>query len=367
MAFLEGIAGFGIPTMLAAPLMLSAGYRPATAIVLPLAANTTAVTFGALGIPLKVGFDIYTSGEVVMHVLMLNLLPVLALPFLLAWLYGRTEKVAVDWRAEVRMLAGAGTCFAMPYFVTGLFSIEFPSVAAGSVGLVLFMVLFVKADGETGPGFWVKAFWPYAVFVGLLIVFKQLAIGYHIDFGEGLRHLQLFQPGLIFVIAVGIYLAAGHFRDRRSSLAEPLRVTLKSIRVPMITILMLVCYTQLVRGSLAALVTGGMAFMPGWVQVLMLPVAGVSGSFITGSATMSNLLLAGVAAMPAIGGTAIAIAMLHTGSALGNAISLQNIVMIRSVVPAEESDGRIIATNLVPVAVYLLLVAIGYLVMQLIF
>ncbi|TVQ11854.1 MAG: L-lactate permease [Balneolaceae bacterium] len=364
-SFLEGIAGFGIPTMLAAPLMLSAGYRPATAILLPLAANTTAVTFGALGIPLKVGFEIYESGEVVRQVLLLNLLPALILPFLLAALYARTEKVRIDWRAEARMLAGAGTSFALPYYVTGLYSIEFPSVAAGSVGLVLFMVMFAKVRGSIGPAFWWKAFWPYMVFVLMLAVIKPLAAGYSIDFGEGLRRFQVFQPGIIFLFAVGAYLGAGRFRDRRSSLITPLRDTLTSMKLPMITILMLVCYTQLVRGSLAGMVSGGMDIMPAWLQMLMLPVAGVSGSFITGSATMSNLLLAGIVQMPAIGGTAVAIALLHTGSALGNAISLQNIVMIRSVVPSEESDRRIIVTNMVPVGVYIVVVAGVYVAIKL--
>ncbi|MCA1803686.1 MAG: L-lactate permease [Rhodothermaceae bacterium] len=317
-----------------------------------------------MGIPLKIGFEIYQSGETVTQVLMLNLLPVLVLPFLLALLYERTEGVKIDWRSELRMLTGAGACFALPYFVTGLFSIEFPSVAAGSVGLVLFMVMFAKVQGRIGPAFWWKAFWPYLVFVLMLAVIKPLVAGYSIHFGEGLRPLQAFQPGIIFLFAVGVYLAAGRYRDRSSSIMSPLRDTLASMKLPMLTILLLVCYTQLVRGSLAGMVSSGMGIMPIWLQMVMLPVAGVSGSFITGSATMSNLLMAGIVQMPAIGGTAVAIALLHTGSALGNAISLQNIVMIRSVVPSKESDGWIIATNMLPVGVYIVIVAVGYLVLS---
>ena len=36
------------------------------------------------------------------------------------------------------------------------------------------------------------------------------------------------------------------------------------------------------------------------------------------------------------------------------------------VMPSKESDGRIIATNLVPVAVYVVLVAAGYMALKLI-
>lgn len=36
-SFMEGIAGFGIPAMLIAPLMMAVGYRPLTSVVLPLA------------------------------------------------------------------------------------------------------------------------------------------------------------------------------------------------------------------------------------------------------------------------------------------------------------------------------------------
>lgn len=60
-SFMEGIAGFGIPAMLIAPLLMTLGFKPLTSIVLPLAANTIAVTFGALGTPLKIGFGFFAK------------------------------------------------------------------------------------------------------------------------------------------------------------------------------------------------------------------------------------------------------------------------------------------------------------------
>ena len=84
---MEGIAGFGIPAMLIAPLLITLDFKPITSIVLPLAANTTAVTFGALGTPFKVGLGIYESEPTVLFTVLLNSLPALSLPFILAFLY----------------------------------------------------------------------------------------------------------------------------------------------------------------------------------------------------------------------------------------------------------------------------------------
>src|SRR3989338_393372 len=53
-AFLEGISGFGSPAALAAPLMVGIGFPPLAAIVLALVANSTPVSFGALGTPVLI-------------------------------------------------------------------------------------------------------------------------------------------------------------------------------------------------------------------------------------------------------------------------------------------------------------------------
>jgi lactate permease len=56
-AFLEGAAGFGAPAAVVAPLMLSLGFAPITAATLPLIGDSAAVAFGAVGTPIRIGFQ----------------------------------------------------------------------------------------------------------------------------------------------------------------------------------------------------------------------------------------------------------------------------------------------------------------------
>ena len=98
--------------------------------------------------------------------------------------------------------------------------------------------------------------------------------------------------------------------------------------------------------------------LPKSIQLLATPIMGIAGSFITGSATMSNLLLSGGVRSSTISESylSLLLALLHTGSALGNAISFQNIVMVKSVINKPISEIEILRYNLFVVGFYWALV-----------
>ncbi|MFW5807823.1 MAG: L-lactate permease, partial [Spirochaetota bacterium] len=54
--FLEGAAGFGTPAAVAAPLLVGMGFPPLIAAAATLMADSTPVTFGAVGVPIWGGF-----------------------------------------------------------------------------------------------------------------------------------------------------------------------------------------------------------------------------------------------------------------------------------------------------------------------
>jgi lactate permease len=356
--FFEGIAGFGIPAMLIAPLLVRMGISTFSAIVLSLSANIIAVTFGALGTPFKLALNIYSPNETTYWVLLFNVLPALLLPFLVAFLANKTEKITFSWKKEWKLLLGAGACFAIPYFLMGLYSVEFPSVLGGGLGLILFVLFFVK-DERLSFQFWLQAFYPYLLLVVLLLAARYLLADYHITFQEGVRALPIYQPGLFFLLVAGIYVALKGNQKPSSALSSIVSRTVRSIWIPLITILLLVSYTQLVRTELALLVSQGITLLPATLQKLSVPLAGISGSFITGSSTMSNLLMMNIAYKSTVLTTPVALALLHTGSTLGNVISLQNIVMVKSALDAQNSESEIIPYGLITVGIYFGLVLLS--------
>ncbi|RYA82904.1 L-lactate permease, partial [Enterobacter cloacae complex sp. 4DZ1-17B1] len=56
-AFIEGAAGFGTPAAIGAPLLVALGFPPLAAVVVALVADSSPVSFGAVGTPILVGVD----------------------------------------------------------------------------------------------------------------------------------------------------------------------------------------------------------------------------------------------------------------------------------------------------------------------
>src|SRR3989344_413719 len=54
-SLIEGVAGFGTPAAIVAPLLVSLGFTPLLSVVLALISNSTAVSFGAAGTPILLG------------------------------------------------------------------------------------------------------------------------------------------------------------------------------------------------------------------------------------------------------------------------------------------------------------------------
>jgi len=361
-SFMEGIAGFGIPALLIAPLMLTVGFKPVTAIVLPLAANTTAVLFGALGTPLRIGLEINEPGEVVFKTIILNALPALVIPFMLTYLLSKTEQLKISWKKEWKMLLGAGVFFYVPFALTAMFTIEFPSVVAGIAGLLLFVFAFIPTNEKIAGRIWWNTFSPYLFFIVLLLIWKFASQNVHFSLSTDIKDVSFYQPGIVFIIAsIGVLfvLNKGHFGKHFLSL---IKVSLQKIWLPAITILLLISFTQLISKSLSEHISSSTASMNQSWQMVFQPIIGISGSFITGSATMGNLLFAGSLSTVALAQQSLFTALLNTGGAIGNAISLQNIVMVKSVIPDNISEASVLKFNLPIVGIYVVLIVVSALI-----
>ncbi|MDR7130632.1 L-lactate permease [Algoriphagus sp. 4150] len=365
-SFMEGIAGFGIPAMLIAPLMLAVGYKPLTSVVLPLAADTTAVTFGALGTPVKVGLEIYSNSPEVDYTVIMNVLPALAVPLGLAWLYSKTEEEKVNWKVEWKMLLSAGICFVVPYGIVGQFSVEYPSVVAGLMGMIPFVWLSVSKKERPPTRVWLMTFYPYLLFVGMLIALKYLLGGVEFSLGEDFKAISLYQPGLVFIAAAILYLRITSQPDLFAYTLKQAKSTLSRLVLPIFTILFLVFFAQLLRQNLAMLAGQVFAGASGVASLGFVSLAGILGTFVTGSATMSVLLFNSsvMALFPPGDPLYLRLALLLTGAAIGNAISFQNIVMVQSVVAQPVSISKILSNNLKFVLLYILVVFIQGLVIS---
>jgi len=158
-AFLEGAAGFGTPAAIAAPLLLGMGFPPLAAVLVALIANSTPVTFGAVGTPIIVGMEAALNAPVVAeylpeglaladyvrqvgvaaaipHAIIGTLVPLLMICMLTAF-FGEGKNRSFKKGLEIWPFAiFAGLAFTIPYVLVAiLLGPEFPSLIGALIGL----------------------------------------------------------------------------------------------------------------------------------------------------------------------------------------------------------------------------------------
>lgn len=159
-SFIEGAAGFGTPAAIAAPLLVALGFPAATAVMLGMMVQSTAVTFGAVGTPVLVGIQGGLGGEAFSATLAaagLDMMEYLRLVTAKAVLLHATAGVLMptwmvvmmtrfygenrSWTEGLKVLPFTlfgGLAFTVPYVLFGTFlGPEFPSLLGAPVGLAI--------------------------------------------------------------------------------------------------------------------------------------------------------------------------------------------------------------------------------------
>ena len=134
-AILEGAAGFGTPVAICAALLVGLGFRPFSAAVLCLIANTAPVAWGSIGTPLRMLEKV--SGLPIADLSAMNarILPITSV-IVPIWLV----RSMVPWRETVEVLPAALVCgvsFAATQFLWGNFiDVGLVDIVAGIVSLI---------------------------------------------------------------------------------------------------------------------------------------------------------------------------------------------------------------------------------------
>lgn len=156
-AFIEGVAGFGTPAALAAPLLVGLGFPPLAAAVVALIMNSTPVAFGAVGVPFLAAVEtvsrsvIMAGGDLALfqgrlalyvgliHGIIGTFVPLLGVAVITLG-FGRERSVKKVVEAAPFALLG-GLAFTLPYFFSAIFiTPELPSIIGGLVGLGVLVV-----------------------------------------------------------------------------------------------------------------------------------------------------------------------------------------------------------------------------------
>ncbi|ASF38523.1 lactate permease [Halobacillus halophilus] len=426
-SFLEGAAGFGTPAAIAAPLLLTLGFPPLAAVAVSLIADSSAVSFGAVGTPLIVGVDQglkqgdavaeqvqaslgnqplegfiqeVAQTAVLMDLFIGSFIP-LILVIILTKLFGENRSFR-EGLAIWKFAIFAGLSFTIPAFMVATFlGPEFPSIIGGLVGLTIVVPAAKKGfllpkepwtfKGEvplsesaapnkrTMPLY--KAWLPYVAVAVLLVLtrvnvlpFKAWLTAVEVKWenilGTNLSTAfePLYLPGTVFVIAV--LLTIFYHRMSKEAVKKTVQVSASSMVGTIIALLTAVPMVRIFINSgvneagllsmpmeLANLVAEGV----GGAWPLVAPIIGALGSFISGSATFSNMMFSlfqfSVADQIGASGQQV-VALQVIGSNAGNMICVVNVVAAASVVGLVGKEGAIIRITLIPMLFYVAMAGI---------
>ncbi len=423
-AFIEGAAGFGTPAALAGPLLVGLGFPPLAAAMVALIFNSVPVPYGAVGTPILGGAmktldglvpdnEIFTA-LLTKWVAIPNAIVGIFVPLLgiciMTKFFGK-ERSIKQGLAVAPFALFAGLAFTIPYvIIASTLGPELPSLLGAFIGLGIVVYAAKKGflvpkktwdfppksewaanwkskddTGDTGEAKMslIKAWMPYVLIAVILVVTRIPSLGlkgflasqkisFPTIFGlEGLKYVLkwVYLPGTIPFILVAIITNFMHRMDKQQVLKSWTQ-TFKQISGAAIALIAGVAMVQLMLKSgtndagLDSMLTEmarAIADFSGDAYPIISPVIGVLGAFMSGSATVSNLLFASLqyetATMLELPQVLI-VSMQTIGAAFGNMICVNNVVAVCATVGCIGAEGTIIRRNSIPAFVYYLAIVI---------
>jgi lactate permease len=360
--FMEGAAGFGTPVALAAPLLVGLGFAPVRAVVLALLGHAAGVSFGAVGTPALAQIELLglPGSQLAALTIMVHALP---LCLLALWVM-RLATDAPLTRRHAGIALFAALCFLLPaLMLAGLAGPEVPTLGGALIGGAIFAgVMRSRHLPATIEGKWrFSDLVPYLLIVLLVLLTRlvppvqvalsSLWLGWEWSGFSG-GFAPLYHPGTL--LAAGLVIGA-LLTGRGALLGPATGAALRRLASVALALLVMLALARLmVHGGLIAQLAGAAAQV-GALWPLLSPFVGVLGTFVSGSATASNVLFTDFQAATARAldlPVALMAAAQGVGAAIGNAIAPHNIIAGAATVGLSGRDGEVLARTLIPVLTY---------------
>lgn len=231
-----------------------------------------------------------------------------------------------------------------------------------------------------------KAFTPYIIIIAILVatrVCQNVGMGWAsamkaftigtgksgVILGLNWNWAILWNPGVIFIIVALLTIVIQGMKG--SEVSGAWKDTGKQVSGAAIALLFGVAMVNIFRytnvssdvmdGSMLLIMARGLAALAGKAYVIVAPLIGVLGAFMSGSNTVSNTLFsslqfetATILAMPQV----FIVALQNNGGAIGNMVCVNNVVSACATSGTIGNEGKIIRTNIVPCIIYCAIVVI---------
>ena len=385
--FMQGIAGFGVPVAVVAPLLVIMGFRPSKAAAIVLVGHAWAVTFGSLGssyytIQLVTEIDGKVLGP---HMAAVFALPTILTGFAVAHLQGGVASVR---RGTPAILVMGGAMAIGVWAMALIGSAQIAAIVPGLIGCGVGWLVFrtpllarrpqpVVASPEsyhgephrdTGPGFHL-AFLPYYLLLAFSILsqipaIKELGsgwywgldfpatvtgLGFAVDAEEAYARIGLLRhPAPLIILSLAVTLVAyrvmGRWRHGATATASR-RTYAQCVPTSVGVAAMVMMALVMTDVGMTALLGRAIAQGTGPMFAIFSPYIGALGTFMTGSNTNSNVLFGAlqVETASALGIGVVTVASVQSiGGSLGSAIAPAKVLVGTAIVGLGGKESEVL-------------------------
>lgn len=364
--FIEGAAGFGTSAALAAPFLVSAGFDRVKAVTIALIGHSVGVSFGAVGTPIVPQVGLGFGG---VELAAATSLYHGVLGWLMALVVMRLATPPGHRTAWGLALAAAALFLGPMVLLAHLVGPELPTLGGALVGGLAFVALVRRsapAPATARPGtLWVAAA-PYLTLIGLVLVTRLIpslqaaltgvTLTWHLGPFSG-SFQPFYHPGTLLMVS--FLVAARVQRVPTATVQQAMAAALAQVAaVTLALVAMLGLSRVMVHSGMITTLAEATAGLAGAGFPLFAPFVGLLGTFVTGSATASNILFsdfqlatAGVLELPAVR----ILGAQGFGAAVGNIVCPHNIIAAGATVALAGQEGQVLRKTLGPALLYALL------------
>lgn len=389
-AFLQGIAGFGVPVIVVTPILIALGFRPEVAAAGVLVGHSWAISFGSMGSSIY-AINMVTEAEISEIVLNMSLFGTVAMVCMgiaVCCIFGHKE---IFWKGAVYVLVTAVFMGITLYVMARLQMFSIIGLSTGAVGSVVLLAIN-RLDGRKRLGRSDKiqsrdrkfglgcAVLPYVLIVVFSILFfildPQIQAsfgfpGYETLTGRVIQEEANYVKFNIFKFPLTIILLStaisGILYRRKGALSSKafkivLQSTVKKCVPTTITIIFLLAMAVIMMdsGMIENMAESAVA-VSGKAYPVFASFIGLLGAFITGSNTNSNIIFGNFQeiAANALGySAAMMCAVQSIGASIGGAIGPTTVALGAAAAQIQGRESLIYRKTLAPILISTLILGI---------
>ena len=383
--FLGGIAGFGVPVVVAISILISLGFKPVVAACAVLIGNSWGISFGSMGSSIFT-IDIVTREsiyDILVYMARFGMIGMFGTGLVVCYLYGGVKHV---WKGLPFLLAVTVVMSIVLNIVAKLGMLSVVGLLTGLSGLIFGLVLSNfrkkrKVQLYSAELNLFQAMTPYFLTIILSISFfilnPTLSIdlsfpGYETLFGQVVPSEEnyisfnvLRYPFTVILIASSISVAI--FYKKKTFNAQTAKTIIaktaqKCIPTTVALLFLLSMTVMMIDSGMTERLAVFLATVTGDAYPLISPFIGCIGTFVTGSNTNSNIIFGSFQEIAAgtIGkNAAMMCATQSMGASIGGALSPTVVSLAATAAHIQNNEGQIYRKIILPILAIILCIGIA--------